>query len=200
MKKTLTAVSLLMAVVLVAMSCVACGGFGKKDLVGKWTASIDFDKLPTSSMGSSEEEKEMIAEMMESLKGVSVKLTITFKDDDTTELQIDKASAELLAEKMKGVMEQTMRSMLEAQGITGDMLESAVQASLAEFDASALSEPKKGKYDFADGKLYLFEETKDEKQYLEIEGSSSEIKVTKVVGESDYVNDAMLPFVLTKAD
>lgn len=192
MKKTLSVVALLLAVVMIAMCCVACGDDKDAAVVGKWTTEIEFDKYMDSMPGMGEEAGEMGDVLKETLSGVTVKLYVTLNEDGTALISADKDSAEAASDKIKNAL----TSALAAMGMPQEMIDST--ASM--FDISSMVDGQKGKYEVDGNKLYVYEEDgqKDDSRYLEFEVSSSELKITKVVGVDEQIPENLLPLVLTK--
>ena len=194
MKKTLSVVALLLAVVMIAMCCVACGEEKEATIIGKWTTEIEFDKYMDAMPGMVAEAGEMGEALKEGLAGVSLKMLITFNEDGTFVLAGDKDSAEAASDKIKTAL----TSALGAMGLSEEMISLVAY----QFDISSMVDGQKGKYEIDGSKLYLYteDEPKDDSKYLEFELSSSELKVTKVVGEVESVPEKLLPLVLTKVD
>ena len=207
MKKCLSMIALLLAVVMIAMCCAACGDDKKTDdasggsnnasIIGKWATTIDFDKLPSSALGQ-DGETVMTEEMLKSFEGVKVNMTISFNEDGTTLVSMAEESAKTVLEIVKKLMVEAMTPALIAQGVAEDQVEAYVQNAMSDINVNTLTGGQSGKYELDGSKLYIFDDKKDQNEYMEIEVSSSEIKVTNVVGDGKYVNSAMLPLTLTK--
>ena len=201
MKKTLSIVALLLAVVMIALCCAACGDDKKSDsgssdasIVGSWKTEIDFDKYMNAAMGSA---GEGMAQMMEgikdSLSGLKMKMFITFNEDGTCVVSADEADVEAASSKILNAM----TAMLQGMGLS----EEQIAAAASSFDLSALTKGQNRKYELDGNKVYMFddEDPKNENEYVEVEISSSELKVVKAVGEDTSIPAELLPIVFTKA-
>ena len=211
MKKVL---SLTMVVVMLASIMVlftACGG-DKATFVGKWNAEIDMAKILNEQLNAAGTFGEI------ELSDISVVMNFEFNDDDTYAISLDEASAEEMAESLKGqlkpIMEDMMAAMLEDTGVTledylaetGTDLDAMMEES---FDVAALTESfgdMKGQYLVQDGKLYTSDDEKtapstDKGITYEIKGDTIEfVKSDAEDAEDSVVSiDQLLPMVLTKA-
>lgn len=193
MKKGLSVVALLMAVVMIAMCCVACGG-DKATVVGKWTTEFDFDKYLSSASSAGEGFEQMLDMMKEGLAGLKLKIYIEFKEDGSAELTADKDSSKNVADKMM----ETLSAVLVGMGMTEDQ----ITAILAQMDPDSMMQDLKAKYETDGNKLYLYQESEGKKddRYVEYEVTSSELKITKVVGDVDNIPAELLPLTLTKVN
>lgn len=195
MKKSLSIVSLLLAVIMIAMCCVGCGDSKKSEgntIVGTWTTELDFDKLMSTMSGGAGAMQQMVEMMKDAFSGVKLKLNLTFNEDGTCVAAADKDSVEAASEKIRSGLVDT----LSAMGLPQDQVDTVLDS----IDLSSMVNGSTKKYETDGNKLYIYDDEtgKDEKNYVEYELSSSELKVTKISGEVEEIPEGILPLVLTR--
>ncbi len=158
-----------------------CGASAKDQLLGTWETTVDMTEVMNEQMALEEE----MAEYFE-FSSFAIKMSITFNEDDTYVIAVDKASAENALETMKSDMEvgltKYFQALLDEADVTDmtvdDLLSSmnmTMESMLDELFNEAMDEEElfgeleqEGKFKAADGKLYLsdgLEYEVDEKEY-----------------------------------
>ena len=148
MKKSLSIVSLLLAVIMIAMCCVGCGDSDSKKsegntIVGTWTTELDFDKLMSSMSGDAGAMQQMVDMMKDALSGIKLKVNLTFNADGTCVAAADKDSAEAASEKLRSGLVDT----LSAMGLPQDQIDTVLNS----MDLSSMINGSTKKYE-TDGK------------------------------------------------
>lgn len=171
----------LISVVLVLTMVMMLGGCGasqKDALLGTWEATLDLTEMMNEEMQMDEEMAEYIT-----VSDFSLKMVMTFNEDDTYSMNIDKASVEAAMESMMGDLEAGMtkyfEDMLTEMGMTdvsvddllaemGMSMDQLMEESYAaameeedlfgELDAEGNFKVKDGKIFLSDGKDYAVDE------------------------------------------
>ena len=193
MKKFAKILSLVLVLALVLSLC-ACGE--KKDgekkevtIVGKWSTTMDMDKMMAAASEESDREMSEFVELIMALyKGVSLKLNLTLNEDGTYVMAVDEASMNAAIETMSNNIKTAFPEYAEFMDVS-EM-------------AEEMGEDEKGTYRYEDGKLYMTpeDEEEDTSKYWVVELSASELKITDIVGEDDDDESykALLPLIFTK--
>ena len=224
MKKSiiLRAAALALAVVMTAVLFAACKPKDEKVILGKWETVADLSKL------GGEELEQLTTEIGDiDLSGLTLKMSIEFKEDGTYATDIDKASADAalgtLIERMTPAITETLKKAIaesmgmDASSLSDEDLDSfmsmAGMGSLADFVGSITEEidsdklieesTTKGRYLLKDGKLYttdsVDEEVGDKADVVIYELSATELKIS-AENEDDVPEGmkGMLPMTFTK--
>ena len=220
MKKLMKLLSLVLVLALV-LSLAACSGKAAS-IVGKWSTTMDMDKLLESESAADKDDEEGMGALLEMFggmfKGVSLKMNLELKEDGTYEMSSDEESVKAAAAAMKENMKTALPGILAGvYGCSEDELEaklaengSSLEEAMAQmgdmFDADSMAEEfggdnnEKGTYTYEDGKLTLKSDDAEENDSMVwvVELSATELKVTDIEGQEDDGYKAMLPLVFTK--
>lgn len=157
MKKLLSVAALLMAVLMIAMCCAACGDDKNTDptsaatqagadvttpaedvtpgsIVGTWKLSLDFDKIIEATKEEAlasvdDQQKEFMEEMFKCFNGVSMTMVMEYKEDGTYQSYVDETSAEAAFALIKENLKGLLPSMFEALGVSAEEMESQLTAA-----------------------------------------------------------------------
>lgn len=158
MKKFLSAAALLLAVLMIAMSCVACGE-NKADtpaadtdataavatqapaedptpasIVGKWKYDFSFDVLldavkDEALEGATGSQKEFMEIMFTAFNGVSMTMIMEFDANGTVKTSADKDSVDAAFAKIKENLKALMPDMFAALGVSSSDIDSQLAAA-----------------------------------------------------------------------
>ena len=175
MKRSIVLRALALALVLMMTAALfaACGQKDEKVILGKWETVVDLSKL------GGEELEDLTNDIGElDLSGITLKMSVEFKEDGTYTTDIDKASADAalgtLVERMTPAITETLKkSIAESMGMDASSLtdedldsfmsmaglgslEDFVGSITEEIDSDKLIEESvtNGRYQLKDGKLY----------------------------------------------
>ena len=228
MKKTISAASLLLAVLMIAMCCVGCGD-SKSDssadtgsIVGKWSYTLDYDTILDTAMGQTladadDQQKAYMESLLEAFEGVSLTLWMDFKADGTYSLSADEAELTSAMDSVKAKLKEKLPEMLAALGMSSEDMESQLSQAgytmdsyvdllLSQMDTTSMIEQMKkgGVYLLEGDKLYVSSDDNneiDKTSYVVVSISGSTMKVTEVVSDDDSSTafpKELLPLTLTK--
>lgn len=188
MKKMMKLLSLVLVLALV-LSLAACSGTKTATIVGKWSTTMDMEKMMEKAAEGGEDDLGGMMEAFGSIfKGVVFKINLEFNEDGTFVMSTDedsmKAAAELLVSNAKEAL--------------GELAESMDVSDLTNEFGGDMNE--KGTYTYEDGKLTLKgeEDAENDAMVWVVELTATELKVTDIEGEEDDSYKAMLPLVFTK--
>ena len=218
MRKRLSVTALILAVLMIALCCAACGG--EKTIIGTWRYTVDFEeivraKTPLDTLSG--DELTYAEKMLEIYKDVTGVVVMEFKEDGTYSISADQETMASALEDLKanlsdilpdliGILGQDMsefEAQIQANGYTIEMY---IDALFSQLDLNSLTEnlSSSGRYRLDGDKLYTSDQdgTIDESHYLIIELSGSKLKITEAVGSDS--GDSMLagiylPMELTRA-
>lgn len=216
MKKNI--IKLVSVIMVVAMLFLlgGCGASAKDKLLGTWETTVDMTEMMNEQMALEEE----MADYFE-FSSFSIKASITFNEDDTYSISVDKASVESALETMKSDMETGLtkyfEAMLDEAGMTDlsvdDLLGSmntSMEAMLDELFNEAMEQEElfseleqEGKFKAAEGKLYLSDSLEyevDEKEYenYTLEGDTLTLVSCVSEEEPDEFTQSLYPQVFKK--
>ena len=187
MKKVLSVI-ITAAIVLSALVVLAsCGG---GTIVGKWVATIDYDKFADEGNDGG------LSQLGIDLSGKSVDLVLELKEDGTYVASVDMAN---LIDAMREPMKNMIESMISFTGQSlDDYLAEQGFSSFDEYLNSTLSgedSKTEGKYTFENGELKL----DDSAAKAELSGNT--LKITEIIteGEEGYsVPQELLPITFNR--
>ena len=172
-RKSLSLLACLSMMCALLLMCSGCGGGGKKALVGTWESSLDLTDMVNeqmeAGMGSDQELMQYFT-----IKDFSIKLALTFNEDDTYKLAVDEAAMgqsldNILADFKEGAtryfedliaesgQEMTVDEALSAMGLTMDdfmdqlFSKEDMMSSLGEMESSGTFQAKGGMIYMTDG-------------------------------------------------
>ena len=213
MKKRL--VSVLCIVLLVTLVLSGCGKSEKDALIGKWNGVMDATDYLNQVMGA---EDPVVGQYMQ-VSDFSIRYVITFNEDDTYSLKVDRAAFDVTVDNLMdeieaGVMayledeiknaglDMTVDELLEASGISIDAL---MEESFPDgvFDDVIESMEMEGKFKVDDGKLMLSESLStipDPAVYERYTLDGDKLTIEQGTAEVDEVEGFnVYPMVLKKA-
>lgn len=211
--------ALLLTVVMLLGLC-ACSSPEKK-LIGTWESELDMTQVMNEAMG------ELMAEVggtdMEIDATMSARLEYTFNEDKTYSVTVD---ADAMAESMtnymtdiKGVLVEYLYQTFEAQGLSREDADTALQAQagctaaelidllLSQVDFTEMIDTEEmtqtGVYKVEDGKIFMAEteEDFDDGVYLTYTVDGSTMSLTGDEGDPlgfEDFGDSVYPMTLTK--
>lgn len=168
-------IALLLSFVLVlSLALCACGGEKKETLVGTWTSSFDMAEIYNQSLMDADP---TMAEFL-SVDSLLIPLVMTFNEDGTYSMTVDKAGMDesmnkLIDEMTVGLeayfndyfssmgLEIDVNEALAASGMSMDQLVEEMKGEIMSEDMYADMESA-GKYKAEDGKLYMSESVDEE--------------------------------------
>ena len=172
-RKSLSLLACLSMMCALLLMCSGCGGGDKKALVGTWESSLDLTDMVNeqmeAGMGSDQELMQYFT-----IKDFSIKLALTFNEDDTYKLAVDEAAMgqsldNILADFKEGAtryfedliadsgQEMTVDEALSAMGLTMDdfmdqlFSKEDMMSSLGEMESSGTFQAKGGMIYMTDG-------------------------------------------------
>ncbi len=172
-RKSLSLLACLSMMCALLLMCSGCGGGDKKALVGTWESSLDLTDMVNeqmeAGMGSDQELMQYFT-----IKDFSIKLALTFNEDDTYKLAVDEAAMSqsldnILADFKEGAtryfedliaesgQEMTVDEALSAMGLTMDdfmdqlFSKEDMMSSLGEMESSGTFQAKGGMIYMTDG-------------------------------------------------
>ena len=195
MKKTLSA--LLAAVLLIGavFALASCGSKGE-GIVGKWKATISFDKAIAAA---GEEAAQAMSALGADLSGYSVDLNVEFKDNGKYVATVDEDQVKsVMKEMMGGLIENLVSSMgmsmddyLQQAGYSS--IDDAVDAALEQSEESGIGGTKEGEYKLEGDKLTLGENvikvelSGDKLSFVEIESGEDNELIAKAMLPLDFI-------------
>lgn len=190
------------------------------DLVGTWTATIDFDKIMEGSTEELAQLGEMGTALLDAMKGITMDVNFELRADGTVTAGVDEESAKAAMEQvapalvdamipmaiaLSGMSEEDFEKALEQQGMT---MESYKEQMLQEINPEDLvgsiqDAQTNGQWRFVDGKLYIVKdgETVDPDNYMTVEVSGDKMTMTEIHGEnldSEEMYKSLLPMEFTR--
>ena len=172
-RKSLSLLACLSMMCALLLMCSGCGGGDKKALVGTWESSLNLTDMVNeqmeAGMGSDQELMQYFT-----IKDFSIKLALTFNEDDTYKLAVDEAAMgqsldNILADFKEGAtryfedliaesgQEMTVDEALSAMGLTMDdfmdqlFSKEDMMSSLGEMESSGTFQAKGGMIYMTDG-------------------------------------------------
>lgn len=202
--KRLSKVVLVLAFCLSCLALTACSKSDDKKLVGTWTTTIDMSKQIEAA--ASESEKEAVKTYFS--EGMSLDFVFTFGEDKSAKMEVPEASLNALTEAYKKGMKAMFADQLgddidETLSVIGyASLDEFVDAMMEEsMDFSSVKDQAKlnGKFEVADGKLFIYENEKNADDFIKYEFvSDTELKFTEFNLKSEASEMFELPMVLKK--
>ncbi len=181
------ALAIVLTVAMMICALAGCGGKKKSDaelIVGKWSTTIDFEKVLQETLASDDSEEAEIFKGLD-FSGIKMDMTFNFGEDGAYTTEVDKESGEAAVKKVMSQLAPAMKEILRktlsesygvsADEITDDMLDGMLALlgadsweDLGELLMEGMTAEEifqdanlKGRYLVKDGKLYLSDGDKD---------------------------------------
>lgn len=200
--KKVTKVVLALVLCLACLALTACSKSDDKKLVGTWETPVDL----TSTMMGDDEDAEAVKQYFPN--GLSITVAFTFGDDKSASMTVTDESLNSFKSTMVDGLKAQMADMLgdNADEVIQSMGYDSVDAYVEEianesFDVTELKDKisKKGKFELKDGKLFIYEETLNENDYIKYEFvNDKELKFTEITSASNMEVPFELPMTLKK--
>ena len=105
--------ALALALILVLCTFTGCGKNSREQIVGKWATDIDFGSVMEKALAEEEQAAELFGDA--DFSGISLPLTMEFKEDGTYEVNVDKASGEKAVKQMADVMIPSIKELMRKE-------------------------------------------------------------------------------------
>lgn len=216
MKKNSRKIVSVLLVLCMVMLLGGCGSSEKDALVGTWEAEMNLADVLNEGVASSGEEE--LAQYLY-VDSFNMTMILIFNEDDTYSMKLDESGLNDAIEQLKDDyqvgIEQYFLDMMASMGVemTIDEIVEAMGMSMEELLDSIVTEEMiqdmldsssfEGKFEAADGKLYLsaglnYNVDKNMYDLYELEGNELTLLETVSDEEVDEFTKAMYPLTFTK--